>query len=93
MTGRRHNDPQSPHERARLLASDQLDGALSATDAAWLELHLGECRACREIADAYAEDRALLRSLPMPEPPRDLWARTSVALERERAARAGLLFR
>jgi hypothetical protein len=89
MSDRRHNDPQSPHERARLLASDQLDVELSTTDGAWLEEHLAECDACRAIARAYAEDRALLRTLPMPQPPRDLWARTSVALERERAARHG----
>ncbi|MGZ8502425.1 MAG: zf-HC2 domain-containing protein [Candidatus Limnocylindrales bacterium] len=86
----RHNDPQSPHERARLLASDQLDAALSPTDAAWLDGHLADCDACRAIARAFAEDRALLRTLPMPEPPRDLWARTSVALERERSSRRGL---
>lgn len=85
MSDRRHNDPQSPHERARLLASDQLNAALPPADAAWLSRHLAECGACRVIARAYAEDRALLRTLPLPEPPRDLWARTSVALERERA--------
>lgn len=90
MSDRRHNDPQSPHERARLLASDQLDAALSQADSAWLDGHLADCDACRAVARAYADDRALLRSLPMPEPPRDLWARTSVALERERATRHGL---
>jgi hypothetical protein len=89
MNGRRHNDPQSPHERARVLASDRLDGPLSADDRIWLEGHLSDCDACRAVAGAYAEDRALLRMLPMPEPPRDLWARTSVALERERAGRSG----
>ena len=90
MSAQRHNDPQSPHERARVLASDQLDAALSPSDAVWLEGHLAECDACRAVARAYAEDRALLRTLPMPEPPRDLWARTSVALARERATRRGL---
>jgi hypothetical protein len=90
MRDRRHNDPQSPHERARLLASDQLDAELFPADAAWLRRHLADCDACRAIARAYAEDRALLRTLPLPEPPRDLWARTSVALERERATRRRL---
>lgn len=90
MNDRRHNDPQSPHERARLLASDQLDEALGPADAGWLDRHLARCNACRDVARAYAEDRALLRTLPMPEPPRDLWARTSVALERERATRRRL---
>jgi hypothetical protein len=82
---RRHNDPQTPHERARLLASDRLDGSLSASDTTWLDEHLRGCEPCRSIAAAYAEGRELLRSLPVPEPPRDLWARTSVAIERERA--------
>lgn len=82
----RHNDPQSPHERARVLASDRLNDGLTATDAIWLDEHLHGCDACRAIAAAYAEDRELLRSLPIPQPPRDLWARTSVALERERAS-------
>lgn len=84
---RRHNDPQTPHERARLLASDRLDELLDPSDASWLDSHLAGCDECRAIAAAYAEDRALLRAMPVPEPPRDLWARTSVALERERTGR------
>ena len=43
------------------------------------------------VAAAYAEDRELLRAMPVPQPPRDLWARTSVALDRERAAGRGPL--
>ena len=89
MNDRRHNDPQSPHERARLLASDRLDGPLAPEDAAWLTEHLAGCVACDEIATAYAADRELLRSMPLPQPPRDLWARTSVAIARERAAGTG----
>ena len=61
---RRHNDPQTPHERARLLASDRLDGPLDAADATWLDGHLDGCDACRAIAAAYAEDRELLRAMP-----------------------------
>ncbi len=86
---RRHNDPQTPHERARILASDRLDGELSPTDAGWLDAHLRGCDECRSVAAAYEEDRDLLRAMPQPEPPRDLWARTSVALERERSAGVG----
>jgi Putative zinc-finger len=82
---RRHNDPQTPHERARFLASDRLDGPLSPSDAAWLDDHLRDCEPCRTTTTAYAQNRALLRSLAMPDPPRDLWARTSVAIARERA--------
>src|SRR6185369_11165962 len=39
--------------------------------------------------DAYLADRALLRTLrdTQPEPPRDLWARTSAAIEAEGARR------
>lgn len=81
---RRHNDPQTPHERARELASDRLHAPIAPADALWLDEHLAGCEACRSIATAYAENRELLRSLATPEPPRDLWARTSVALERER---------
>ncbi len=90
MIGGRHNDPQTPHERARALASDRLDGPLAASDAIWLEDHLTGCDECRAMAAAYAEDRDLLRALPVPEPPRDLWARTTVALDRERGIRPGL---
>ena len=81
----RHNDPQTPHERARALASDRLDGPLAAADALWLEDHLADCDACRTVATDFTANRELLRALPVPEPPRDLWARTSVALDRERS--------
>ena len=38
----RHNDPQTPHERARLLASDRLDGPLDADGR-----HLARCSSPR----------------------------------------------
>ncbi|HEX8941223.1 MAG TPA: zf-HC2 domain-containing protein [Candidatus Limnocylindrales bacterium] len=76
------------HERARTLAALALDEPLASADAAWLTDHLAGCAACREVAAAYSEQRLRLRSLPVPEPPRDLWARTSAALERE-ATRGG----
>jgi hypothetical protein len=94
MMSRPHNDPLDPHERARTLASDSLGEALPQADASWLEEHLGGCDDCRTRSDAYAANRELLRGLPVPEPPRDLWVRTSAALDRERrrharAVRAG----
>ncbi len=85
MTIRRHNDPLDPHERARALASERLDSALTPDDAAWLDAHLADCHDCRDTAAAFDEAHDLLRSLPEPVPPRDLWARTSAALDRERA--------
>jgi len=88
MMSRRHNDPQTPHERARTLGSDRLDMALTVDDVAWLERHLATCPDCSAVVEAYARDRRLLRSMPAPEAPRDLWARTSVALDRERGRRA-----
>ena len=87
---RRHNDPQTPHERARTLGSDRLDMALTVDDAAWLERHLASCPDCAAVVEAYARDRRLLRSMPAPEAPRDLWARTSVALDRERGRRVSV---
>lgn len=89
MFGRRHNDPLDAHERARTLASDRLLGPLTASDEAWLTEHLVSCEECHSIADAYAADRLLLQSLSAPEPRRDLWARTSAALDRERARASG----
>jgi hypothetical protein len=86
---RRAGHDAAVHDRARRLAAEQLDRVLGAEDAIWLEQHLGGCRACRSIAMAYQANRLALRSLRghEPEPPRDLWARTSAALERESAVR------
>jgi hypothetical protein len=76
------------HDRARSLAARRLDEPLEPADAAWLADHLAGCAACRSTAAAYEADRLLLRSLRdrQPEPPRDLWARTAAAIERESAA-------
>jgi hypothetical protein len=86
---RRAGHDAAIHARARRLAAEQLDRRLEFEDATWLDQHLGSCRACRAIATAYETDRLALRSLRSreAEPPRDLWARTSAALERESAAR------
>jgi hypothetical protein len=79
------------HERARRLAAERLDMVLGAGDAAWLDEHLVGCPGCRSVAAAYEADRVALRGLRehQPEPPRDLWARTAAALERESASRGG----
>jgi hypothetical protein len=86
---RRADYSTATHERARGLAAERLDGPLSATDARWLAGHLDGCEACRSVAAAYEADRAALRGLRdhQPEPPRDLWARTAAAIERESAGR------
>jgi hypothetical protein len=89
--GRRADQWGSPHERARIRAAERLEAPLPPSEAAWLETHLRECPACAAIADAYGTDRAMLRRLrdANPDPPRDLWARTSAAIERESASRGG----
>ena len=77
-------EPMS-HGRARQLAAGRLDEALSEANEAALEAHLATCPSCRASAAGYEADRLALRALPPIEPPRDLWARTSTALEREHA--------
>src|SRR5436190_10488613 len=79
------------HDRARSLAARRLDEPLEPGDATWLADHLAGCAACRSVAAAYEADRLQLRGLrdQTPEPPRDLWARTAAAIERESAAHGG----
>jgi hypothetical protein len=86
---RRHHDDDRGHDRARLLISAELVEPLAEDEAAWLAAHLDACDGCRRDREAYLVDSALLRSLreQPPEPPRDLWARTSAALDREAARR------
>src|SRR3954470_2299059 len=85
---RRHRSGTSSaaHDRARGLAAERLDGPLQRADDTWLAGHLAACHACRAVARAYESDRLALRGLRdrAPEPPRDLWARTSAAIESER---------
>jgi hypothetical protein len=80
---RRHHDDESSHDRARSLASNALIEPLDEPDAAWLGSHLERCPECRVEQAGFAADRALLRALreTEPTPPRDLWARTSAAIE------------
>ena len=86
---RRHHDDEATHDRARALTSREMIEALGEDETAWLTRHLDDCRECRNDREAYLADRELLRSLRdhAPEPPRDLWARTSAALDREASGR------
>jgi hypothetical protein len=90
---RRHHDAESGHDRARQLWSIAMIEPLDDRDSAWLDSHLAGCGECRLERDAQLEDQGLLRSLrdqPI-QPPRDLWARTAAAIERESArSRGGL---
>jgi hypothetical protein len=83
--GGRHDDWSSDHDRARARAAERLDGPLDADEGVWLDEHLASCNDCSAVAAEYAAERLDLRALRdhMPAPPRDLWARTSAALERE----------
>jgi hypothetical protein len=74
------------HERARMLAAESVDATLRPVDAQWLEDHLGTCSECAAVAQEYRAIHDELRSLAVPEPPRDLWARTSAAFDRVDAA-------
>jgi hypothetical protein len=86
---RRHHDDETSHDRARALTSLEMLEPLGGDDAGWLARHLEACAECRRDRAAFLADRTLLRSLRerTPEPPRDLWARTSAAIEREAGAR------
>jgi negative regulator of sigma E activity len=71
----------SDHERARTRLAEQMDEPLWAEESAWLQEHLGGCAECQLVAEEYAAQREALRALRPPVPPRDLWARTSAALD------------
>jgi WD40-like Beta Propeller Repeat. len=87
---RRHHDDEAMHDRARALTSHEMVEPIGDEDASWLAGHLDVCAECRRDREAYLGDRELLRSLRdrTPEPPRDLWARTSAALDREARSRS-----
>lgn len=76
--------PADPtHDSFRELISARLDAALEM-GADWdLSVHLLGCARCRQFEHDLGEQRRLLRALPSLVPPRDLWARTSAALDRE----------
>ena len=81
------------HEPFHELLAERMDGPLDADRAAQLERHLADCASCRTVAKEYEADRQRLRAIQDAEPPRDLWARTSAALDREVADEADALLR
>lgn len=82
---RRHHDDETAHDRARALTAREMVEPLPDDVTRWLTSHLDGCAECRRDREAYFADRDLLRALRerTPEPPRDLWARTAAALDRE----------
>ena len=74
-----------PHREFLDLAAARLDEPLPAVDEQRLEAHLATCDPCRARVAGYESDRSALRGLREVAPPRDLWARTSAALDREEA--------
>ena len=80
---RRPDHWSGPHDRARTLLAERMDGPLGLAESTWLEDHLAACADCTVVANAYEDDRSALRALrtQQPEPPRDLWARTAAAIE------------
>jgi hypothetical protein len=77
----------SDHVHFRQLISARLDGPLSVIAERQLLRHLARCADCRTVYNDYNEQRRRLRELPVAPPPRDMWARTSAALDRELARR------
>ena len=72
-----------PHARHRELLAARLDRQLTRAENRLLLNHLKVCPECKQAERDYRDQGALLRSLPTPAPPRDMWARTSTALDRE----------
>ena len=87
----RHDTWDSAHERARYRAAERVDGMIDPAEEIWLEEHLAGCSECRAIADDYAAAHQQLRSFrgQLPDPPRDLWARTAAAIEQEASRSMG----
>ncbi len=84
------NDLGRGHQHARELAALRADKSLLPAEEAWLADHLDYCDACAAVAAEYDAQHELFADIRafQPEPPRDLWARTSAALEAERGNRA-----
>ncbi|HWH23497.1 MAG TPA: zf-HC2 domain-containing protein [Candidatus Limnocylindria bacterium] len=78
---------EETHQRARELISQSLDARLPPVQRRELAAHLAACPPCRSVERDYRSQQQALRRLPERIPPRDLWARTSVALDQQ-AARA-----
>jgi negative regulator of sigma E activity len=71
------------HAAWRDLIAARRDRPLTRAELRGLTAHLRSCAECRQVEHDYREQRALLRSMPQRLPPRDMWARTSAALDRE----------
>jgi hypothetical protein len=87
------NEPQldAHHDAFRELISARLDSSIDIDQEGQLSAHLQACSRCHQFDHDLTEQRGLLRALRPLIPPRDLWARTSAALDREllREARWG----
>ncbi len=83
--GGRPDDWATQHARAQTRAAERLAGPLDDAESSWLDDHLAACADCSAVAAEYATERLQLRALRdrQPPPPRDLWARTAAAIERE----------
>jgi hypothetical protein len=77
--------PIDSHARYRELISGRIDEPLDAADAEELEQHLEACSRCRSVERYYRAQHTRLAALPTIPAPRDLWARTSAALDTEMA--------
>lgn len=62
------------------------DGRLAASQARWVERHLGSCPACAERVASMRRLLFALRALPVPQPPADLAASIRKAVVSGRAA-------
>lgn len=80
---------EDPHRTFRESISDRLDGPLDPAAELALRAHMASCPRCRMVERGYLRARQALRSLPGIHAPRDLWARTTAALDRELARRPG----
>ena len=76
---------RAEHGRARSLISARLDEPLAAGDDEFLLTHLAACPMCRIVERELRQQHGELGRLGQPVAPRDLWARTSSALDREMA--------
>jgi hypothetical protein len=77
--------PVDGHASYRELISGRLDEPLTATAESQLERHLEGCSRCRSVERDYRAQQVRLGALPEIPAPRDLWARTSAALDTEMA--------
>jgi putative zinc finger protein/WD40 repeat protein len=72
-----------PHARYRELLAARLDRPLTRAEQRGLVAHVRTCPGCQQTERDYRDQSKQLRALQTPVPPRDLWARTSTALDRE----------